>query len=811
MATITFDEYAYGTANPTYTFDDVTVTLTGIVTTDSSQPASPVIAANYSYFGPIFVYFSTGVKSVSVDVGYFDNIGSTRIEFRDVQGNLLQSFHNGAYGVQTFSFSSETGIGSVCAIDESFDDAGFSLDTIVLGDAVEGLAPPEASLASLVMQEERNLGALDESAHVFVDNLGGGDERDVFAFTAEAAGTVTVTTYLASDPSETATRTFAVVKGVNKLMIEPGETYPDSQNYRVRIDVAYDLSVNDRAIDDFINDSFADMFGGVLDFQEFKYELLKVIHENMENADDAVKMLGKIEKAFGIAGKLLNWGNIADNVVHADDWKRQLFVELADAAIGTAASGAVGFGASVVGTPVAGVIGGFATNIVYSTFISDSVRDAAGEMYDDEFSPGERVLSETAGLISAKAADKVVVLDVDYYLDTYADARKAIADGSVSNAMMHYLTVGIGNGYKPNAEDGPVKGKDIALQIKKLDGAGGFSTQLFESAVGTVSGDKLSAAEQAVAEHINGLRTDGSELNVSAELSGIANRIAKDWVLNRSGGIGAAFDPEDPSDWANTLSSGKDFREALATLPDLSLTLGDNVKIVAAFMPGTSAATVYQALSATAESANLLLGTDSASVGVAELGGMWVVIVDTFDNSNDAALQKSDPGLTVVGDEQMNTLYAGASKAVIRGYGGADEIVGGIHADKLSGGEGDDVITGGGGADHLAGGRGSDTFVFVDINDSGTKAAKRETIADFRAGEGDSIDLSSLDASVLADGDQAFKFIGKRGFSDSAGELHYTTSGRDIIVSADVDGDGRADFAILLKGVDKLAADAFIL
>ena len=63
-------------------------------------------------------------------------------------------------------------------------------------------------------------------------------------------------------------------------------------------------------------------------------------------------------------------------------------------------------------------------------------------------------------------------------------------------------------------------------------------------------------------------------------------------------------------------------------------------------------------------------------------------------------------------------------------------------------------------------------------------------IADFE--RGDTIDLSRIDASAAANGDQAFAYIGAKAFSGTAGELHYVKG----VLSGDIDGDGRADFSI---------------
>ena len=65
LTTITFSEQPRGTTNPTFTFDDNTITTVGEIVNDGAQPDSPVIAANSSYRGPVFLYFENPVNYVS--------------------------------------------------------------------------------------------------------------------------------------------------------------------------------------------------------------------------------------------------------------------------------------------------------------------------------------------------------------------------------------------------------------------------------------------------------------------------------------------------------------------------------------------------------------------------------------------------------------------------------------------------------------------------------------------------------------------------------------------------------------------------
>ena len=82
--------------------------------------------------------------------------------------------------------------------------------------------------------------------------------------------------------------------------------------------------------------------------------------------------------------------------------------------------------------------------------------------------------------------------------------------------------------------------------------------------------------------------------------------------------------------------------------------------------------------------------------------------------------------------------------------------------------------------------------------------------ADFSTVQHDIIDLSALDAESGVAGNQAFHLI-TTGFTGDKGELRARVSGSDLIVIGDINGDGTADFAILLQGVAAITAADFAL
>jgi hypothetical protein len=68
-----------------------------------------------------------------------------------------------------------------------------------------------------------------------------------------------------------------------------------------------------------------------------------------------------------------------------------------------------------------------------------------------------------------------------------------------------------------------------------------------------------------------------------------------------------------------------------------------------------------------------------------------------------------------------------------------------------------------------------------------------------------------MDANSTVAGDQAFAFIGAAAFTHHAGEVRFAASGGNTIVSGDVNGDGVADFNIVLTGAITLVAADFTL
>jgi len=145
-------------------------------------------------------------------------------------------------------------------------------------------------------------------------------------------------------------------------------------------------------------------------------------------------------------------------------------------------------------------------------------------------------------------------------------------------------------------------------------------------------------------------------------------------------------------------------------------------------------------------------------------------------------------------------LYDGRNGEVQQGV-----IDGGIGDDELRGGKGAETLIGGADADTLYGGGGRDVFRFVWATDSAPR--ERDMIRDFSHAQKDRIDLTALDG----DAGTKLDFIGGDRFSKTEGEVRFQQMKGYAQVQVDVDGDGKADFALDVSGKHQFAASDFLL
>jgi serralysin len=184
---------------------------------------------------------------------------------------------------------------------------------------------------------------------------------------------------------------------------------------------------------------------------------------------------------------------------------------------------------------------------------------------------------------------------------------------------------------------------------------------------------------------------------------------------------------------------------------------------------------------------------------------------DTLTDSIKSTLDANNNKSEFYGGNGHDKLTLGGGNDRGAGGSGNDTLLGGDGKDTLTGDANNDTLTGGNGADVQTGGTGADIFIFNSRAESRVALTGQDRITDFDREERDKLDLSAIDADSTVAGLQDFRFIGTGAFTGVEGQLRYQVLGGDATVSADVNGDRKADFAILLQDVNVLTQGDFIL
>ena len=186
----------------------------------------------------------------------------------------------------------------------------------------------------------------------------------------------------------------------------------------------------------------------------------------------------------------------------------------------------------------------------------------------------------------------------------------------------------------------------------------------------------------------------------------------------------------------------------------------------------------------------------------------WATTASTVTNLVKAGTAAADYLTGGDGNDKLSglggqdVLDGGAGNDRLLGGAGDDRLLGGAGNDRLLGGTGADWLDGGAGKDRLTGGAGADRFVWSNLGDSSPSSS--DTVLDFSHAEGDKLDLSAFHVNYT--GNTALP-----GHGEAAVDWHLTSSGHDVKVMVDANGDGATDLAVLIKGVTSLSASDFIL
>ena len=189
---------------------------------------------------------------------------------------------------------------------------------------------------------------------------------------------------------------------------------------------------------------------------------------------------------------------------------------------------------------------------------------------------------------------------------------------------------------------------------------------------------------------------------------------------------------------------------------------------------------------------------------------------DTYyvDNKNDKVIEVAGQGIDTVRSSVTETLSPNVENLILTGRKAINgngnnlnnRITGNNKNNSINGKSGKDVIIGKLGRDILTGGGNADKFIYNSINDSGTTNATRDIITDFSGI--DKINLSSIDANELKNGNQKFEFIGSKPFTE-IGQVRFEKG--NGFLSMNTDNDSKADMQIDLFGIASFKETFLIL
>jgi Ca2+-binding RTX toxin-like protein len=406
---------------------------------------------------------------------------------------------------------------------------------------------------------------------------------------------------------------------------------------------------------------------------------------------------------------------------------------------GAAGGAAVGAWFAGVGAAISGPLGGFGAGIVYSFGISSEVQEAAGEFWDNNIGFGNQMAGnipqmsvsfdpETSEIqfiseMQVEATITAQAFDPEFYLSHYPDAAEAVANGDVPSAYVHFLTVGAEAGYLPSAGADPVDPADLVgnddPDLQRLSDADSHWGIYQTPQIGDINGGGLSAPEQAFFDAIVAERTEDVTFELDAAMTALANRRAVDLVHNQG------FDPAfleaiggerwGSGTWANGQAFVDGARDMLTEIDSFEL---NDSRVYAFTSEAGTPEELLSELSSSLLGRQVLYDTAHRSVGIAEYGGVWVIVTSTDFADGPPADEVNDSVITRLGSQQGETMALGTWRGDLSGFGGRDNLAGGTQDDTITGGGADDNLTGNGGADIVLGNNGNDQLNGDAGNDS---------------------------------------------------------------------------------------------
>jgi Ca2+-binding RTX toxin-like protein len=362
---------------------------------------------------------------------------------------------------------------------------------------------------------------------------------------------------------------------------------------------------------------------------------------------------------------------------------------------------------------------------------------------------------------------------------------------AVSSLATYNITIGsTGDVFGNSAgifSNGTVVLTNLGTIASKSDGIQAGSLTLVNK--GTISGDTGSIAVSIGVAHITNLGTLQGDVDLFSGANDIFNDFKKVGKVVKNGTVVGTIDLGDGADHFKGGAHSETVRDGGGA--DIYKFGGGNDTYLAVSVSGTTGADTIDGGK----------GTDTYDA----TGATFTVLVN-LDAKPQGLLSAQFAQGADVGDVGNTDKVIGFENAI--GGSAADALYGSSGANVLNGGAGGDELHGLGGRDVLTGGADNDTFFFEKLSDSGATASTRDVITDFATG--DKINLSTIDANGKLAGDPGFTYIDTAHFNHTAGQLRESYSGGNTIVSGDVNGDGKADFSVALKGHILLHVTDFI-